>query len=139
MHIQTYRSWNCMIGRCERTSDPSYRRYGGRGIRVCARWRRSFASFLVDMGERPAGTTLDRRDNAGDYEPDNCRWATRREQSRNTTRNVLITALGRTMCLEDWALHLGIHPETLRNRVRRGWDTTRALTEPVHSREMVGA
>jgi hypothetical protein len=86
------------------------------------------------MGERPAGTTIDRIENTGDYKPGNCRWATRAEQSRNTSRNIVIAALGRTMCLEDWATHIGIHPETLRNRVRRGWETTRAVTESVHSK-----
>jgi hypothetical protein len=123
-----------MIGRCERPSDPGFERYGGVGVRVCDRWRESFAAFLADMGERPAGTTLDRIKSPGDYEPGNCRWATRATQSRNTSRNVWITAFDRTMCLEDWATHLAMHPETLRNRIRRGWSTTRALTEPVQQR-----
>lgn len=129
----TYRSWDCMIGRCERESDPGYHRYGGQGIRVCDRWRRSFAAFLADMGERPTGMSIDRLDNDRGYQPGNCRWATRREQSRNTRRNINISAFGKTMCLEDWAAEMAIHPETLRNRVRRGWQIIRALTEPVMS------
>jgi hypothetical protein len=120
-----------MISRCRRPSDPSYINYGAKGITVCDRWRHSFTAFLADMGERPAGMSLDRRDNSGDYEPGNCRWATRAEQSRNTSRNIWIT-FGETMCLEDWARRLGLHPETLRNRIRRGWPIVRALTEPVH-------
>ncbi len=78
-----WRSWQSAIGRCERPSMPSYPDYGGRGIAMCDRWRRDFSAFLADMGARPAGTTLDRIDPNGDYEPGNCRWATLSEQNRN--------------------------------------------------------
>jgi hypothetical protein len=79
----TYQSWQSMLTRCRRRQD-----YRKSGIRVCVRWR-SFENFLTDMGERPAGTTLDRKDNAKGYQPDNCRWATPRDQARNTRRNKL--------------------------------------------------
>ena len=81
-HTPTYRSWYAMIQRCTNPRNHKYRDYGGRGISVCKRWR-SFENFLADMGERPAGLTLDRRDNDGSYEPGNCRWATSHEQARN--------------------------------------------------------
>jgi hypothetical protein len=78
-----YGCWAGIIHRCENPDDPSYANYGGRGIKICNRWRNSFASFLSDMGERPTGMSIDRINNDGDYEPDNCRWATTAEQVRN--------------------------------------------------------
>jgi len=78
----TYSSWAAAINRCNRPSFHQYADYGGRGIRVCARWM-DFATFLQDMGERPEGCSLDRVDPNGNYEPGNCRWATKSEQAKN--------------------------------------------------------
>lgn len=80
---RTYNSWSRMIDRCFRVKDKSYSRYGGRGILVCLRWRSSFKNFLDDMGERPQSTSLDRINGNGNYEPGNCRWATRSQQNKN--------------------------------------------------------
>lgn len=78
-----YKIWESMIRRCENPNSQAYADYGGRGIKVCARWRKSFADFYADVGERPEGMTFDRVDNDGNYEPGNWRWATRTEQNRN--------------------------------------------------------
>jgi hypothetical protein len=79
---RTYESWRKMRRRCTQTNFIDYPNYGGRGITICASWN-DFANFLADMGERPEGHSLDRINNNGNYEPDNCRWATPAQQSAN--------------------------------------------------------
>ena len=126
---KTYQSWQDMRARCARSNHSEFKRYGGRGIRVCDRWQ-IFENFLADMGECPAGLTLDRKDNDGNYEPGNCRWATRREQSRNTRSTRLYTLHGEKLCLRAWEERLGLGYGTLANRLRRGWAVERALSTP---------
>lgn len=123
-----YRTWCLMLGRCRNKKLPEFKNYGGRGIKVCDRWHR-FENFLADMGEKPGGLTLDRIDNNGDYEPGNCRWATRKQQTRNTRRNLMLTYAGKTMCLADWASELGINRGTLWSRIKMGWSLERAFSK----------
>lgn len=120
--------------RCLNKSCQDYPYYGGRGIKVCQRWLDSFDSFVQDMGLRPAGMTLERKDNDGDYTPGNCKWATRKQQSGNQRRNVRITYDGRTLSLQGWSDLTGIPYGTLKARVGRlGYTPEQALTKPVKS------
>lgn len=125
--------------RCYDEDNCVYDYYGGRGIQMCDRWRygigdkNGFQFFVEDMGPRPAGRTLDRIDVNGDYEPANCRWASRLENQRNTRRRREITWKGVTLHYIEWAKKLSMNPETLRARVfRRNWPIGRAMTEGVH-------
>lgn len=127
----TYVSWRSMIARCCNSKHKAYRNYGGRGITVCERWRNSFTDFLADMGERPEGTTLDRKENNGNYEPGNCRWATPKEQTRNRRVSVRLRTKGKEVLLVDAADAIGVRPGTLRARLRRGWSAHESLTIPV--------
>jgi hypothetical protein len=116
-----------MRDRCTNPRHHAYALYGGRGIAVCARWE-SFENFLADMGERPAGTSLDRYPNKdGNYEPGNCRWATDVEQANNTRANRLLTLGSETMPLRAWARRLGIAENTLWARLKKGWPMEKAL------------
>lgn len=120
-----------MIDRCERAGSNSYSNYGGRGISVCGRWRKSFACFLSDMGERPAGMSLDRINNDGDYEPGNCRWATVREQAQNKRSNVMVSVGGVTRCLAEWARETGISYGRLHAAYTRRHDAPAAWIDAV--------
>jgi hypothetical protein len=121
-------SWNRAKNRCHNPKDPDYHRYGARGIVVCPRWRYSFENFFEDMGVRPHKQTLDRIDSKGNYEKDNCRWATSKTQNRHAQN--LITFAGETRPLGEWAEVLGINQTTLSMRLRR-MTVEQAFTTPV--------
>lgn len=128
-------TWGNMIARCENERATHYGRYGGRGIRVCERWRSSFANFLADMGPRPTDAhEIDRIDNDGHYEPGNCRWATRTEQMGNTSRSRHIEAGGETLILEEWARRLDVSPDAITMRINRGMSEADAVTKPFRRR-----
>jgi len=124
-----WRTWLRMNKRCRNPADKDYLRWGGRGIRVCERWRNSFENFLADMGKKPSAKhSLDRINNDGDYEPGNCRWATNREQSRNRSNNRYITAFGETLLVVEWAERSNVKLGTIYRRLQYGWSPERAVT-----------
>ncbi len=130
----TYFSWKSMIARCTNPKIQNYKMYGGRGIKVCHRWMK-FANFLADMGIRPQGKTLDRFPNPnGNYESENCRWATPTEQTNNRSYTHWITFNGETLNVKQWSERLGIKHMTLHGRVSRGWSIERAFNHPVRRR-----
>lgn len=131
----TYRSWISMIQRCENPKATAFHRYGGRGITVCDRWRDSFDTFLEDMGERPEGKTLDRKNDELGYFPGNCRWATRKEQSRNRCDNRLCEYNGEIKSVAEWCESLGMSEDVIRGRLRLGWPFEKIATTPVSSQD----
>lgn len=124
-----YSIWVGIITRCCNPNTPNFCDYGGRGITVCDRWRNSFENFYSDMGERPRGMSIERIDNDAGYSPENCKWATRAEQSRNRRNNRRLTLNGETRCLAEWSKITGLNPITITSRLKRGWSEERALTE----------
>lgn len=120
-----------MLRRCNNPAHESYRFYGGRGIEVCPRWK-IFENFLEDMGPRPVGYQLDRIDNDGNYEPLNCRWVTKSENQRNTSRNAMYKAFGEYKCLADWAddARCVVSYDTMKARLRRGYTVENAMVLP---------
>lgn len=121
-----YQAWGSMITRCENQNRPSWRHYGGRGISICARWRDSFEAFFQDMGPRPSPKhTIERKDNEGNYEPGNCKWGTRFEQSANRRNSNLVTIDGHgEVCLAEAARITGIPYMTIVRRYHKGQDIT---------------
>lgn len=129
-----YTVWLGIISRCEDPKNKGFKNYGGRGIRVCARWRNSFVAFLDDMGLSPGSEfSIDRYpDNDGDYEPGNTRWATDIQQARNNRRNHLLEFDGQKRTIAEWAEITGIRKGTIRYRIMQaGWTVDQALTAPV--------
>lgn len=116
----TYISYRQMLARCLNPNAHAYKRYGGAGIYICERWIESFQNFLSDMGERPLGTSLDRIDNNGHYEPGNCRWATEIQQQRNRRSNKFVVVDGVRMTQAEAAEKLGVTQVAVCMRVKAG-------------------
>lgn len=123
----THITWTAMRQRCNNPNNPSWPNYGGRGIRVCPRWE-SFENFYADMGPRPEGTTIERIDNDGHYEPANCRWASRLEQGANKQDTIRIQLDGRSQSLSEWCKELGINYWTAHARIKRGATPLEAIS-----------
>lgn len=120
--------YDAMIDRCKNPKSSSYKHYGGRGIEVCDRWLESFATFAEDMGERPSSFhSLDRIDVNGNYTPENCRWATTKEQARNKRYHRLVTCGGETKCLAEWAEISGRSAATISARLWKGCTPSNAI------------
>lgn len=126
-----YSTWKAMIGRVDDLKSNRAKDYAGRGIKVCQRWRDSFEAFYEDMGPKPSDDhSLDRKDNDGDYCPENCRWATRSEQQRNKRTTNQYTLNGKTQSAVAWAEEYGVPEGVLWYRLSRGWDLETALVTP---------
>ena len=134
LHARDYRCWTAMKTRCLNPHSKDFPRYGGAGIALCERWK-SFQSFWDDMGPSPTlHHQIERINNAGDYEPSNCRWATVSEQARNRRSNMLITHNGETLTAVEWADRLGVERHVVARRIRKGWPPKAAVTTPIMKR-----
>lgn len=131
-NTKEYKAWNAIIKRCTDSQNRAYENYGGRGIKVCKRWCDSFENFLEDMGKAPTPKhTIDRIDNDGDYTPDNCRWATMKQQMNNKRSNVNITWNGETKTATQWARKMNMPRSTFFNRLNNGWSLEKIFNTPI--------
>lgn len=127
---RTYGIWNNIRERCLNTKNKDFQNYGGRGITVCDRWKKSFICFLEDMGEAPRQMQIDRINNDKGYTKENCRWTTVQVQANNRRTCVMVTFNGKTKTIADWSREFGIERKTLEYRIRVGWDIEKALITP---------
>jgi len=125
--FKEYKTWQNMKTRCYNSNNKHYNRYGGRGIKVCDRWLNSFENFFADMGECPEGFSIDRIDNDKNYCPENCRWATQKDQCNNKSNNVFLTIRGKTMTISEWCQDTGQNYERARARLKRNWTPEQAI------------
>ncbi|WMM35523.1 hypothetical protein [Vibrio phage PJN101] len=128
----TYKSFDSAKQRCTNPNKDYYEKYGGRGIKFLFR---SVQELVDDIGLRPEGMTLDRIDVNGNYEVGNVRWATVKEQNNNASSNRNITCMGKTQTQSQWAEEYGMSVQTLRHRLKAGWDTEKAITTPIKRRK----
>lgn len=125
---KTYQSWSDMKQRCLNPACVAYRNYGARGISICRLWLK-FENFLLDMGEKPEGLSLERKDVNGNYEPDNCKWATKLEQNGNRRDCRFFEHDGKRLNIDQWSREAGVHPATIRGRLRNGLPFEQAISK----------
>lgn len=140
-HTYLYEVWKGIRQRCKNPKHPSYHNYGGRGIKVCDEWDKSFQAFYdwsytngystENQKNEKLKLTIDRIDNNGNYEPCNCRWVDRKVQASNTRLAKLFTINGETKCLSEWCKLFGIKRNTIYRRIKNGWTIEKALTTPI--------
>ena len=131
----TYNCWSNMKARCQNENHDSYKHYGGRGITVCERWQ-EYKKFFTDMGDSPTEShPIDRINNNGNYDPGNCRWATRKQQQNNRRNSHMLEFQGQRKTMAQWAECLGIRYQVIFTRIDRNWPVDRALTTPVRGRK----
>lgn len=119
--------------RCYQATDKEFKNYGGRGIRVCERWH-EFREFYKDMGERPDGLSIERKDSSRNYTADNCVWANAKQQARNRRTNTLITVDGVTACIVEMSEKYSIHSGIISNRLFAGWSHEESVKRPVRNK-----
>ncbi|MEJ8025467.1 hypothetical protein WKH82_08340 [Acinetobacter baumannii] len=135
----TYITWKSMKARCNNPNAKGYENYGGRGIKICDRWQESYENFLEDMGTRPPNTTLDRINNDGNYEPSNCRWATKKDQSNNRRSNHIVTYKGKNVTIAQLAEKLGIDRRPMRSVLKNcKWNAELAVQHLAKRNAMIG-
>lgn len=128
-----YAAWDNMLARCSNPQHRAYKNYGGRGISVCAEWAGrpdGLLRFISDMGSRPKGMSLDRRNNELGYCKENCYWATRQKQAINRRSTIFITIDGVTQPANAWCAKYGINETTAYERIKRGWSACDAVVTP---------
>lgn len=135
-HTRLYHIWQKMISRCQNINDQAYERYGGRGIKVCHEWQgengfQNFYEWSMKNGYAK-NLTIDRKDNNKGYSPDNCRWATMKEQQNNRRNNNLLDLDGERHTIAEWSEITGINAATIRSRLKRGWSIKDTLTKKVY-------
>jgi hypothetical protein len=140
MHVggrhRMFDSYAGMVARCTNENDEFFANYGGRGITICERWRHGeggktgFHLFVKDMGPRPSARhSIDRKNNDGNYEPDNCRWATKKQQARNRRSNHLVECDGEPVALSEYCERKGLRFVLINQRIGRGWSLERAVSQ----------
>lgn len=133
-NTRLYRIWDAMKTRCTNPNSRNYANYGARGISICPEWMKDFKAFYdwaIENGYAD-DLSIDRIDNNGNYEPSNCRWASKKEQSNNSRRNVFLTYKGKTQTLAQWCDELGFDNHwTICKRIKSGWSIEKALSTPI--------